>query len=384
MSSLRLFYVSLKHLINCNFWNKLIKMQTFSSTLILVIITLSGVCQKATMLPSVDERMELLSIVFRLAGAKEYVNNKIPGYTGDIDRYFAPYKDSELVNFTRKLWQTNGVSFDAVMSMAVNIEIKDGIRFKEGLSDESLDDRWGQKSAKKFIALLNGFYTESKFHEFFLSHSPLYAIAQANFSKLINQVDFKWFQSFYGGNPSGDFHLVVSLTNGGCNYGMKAKFKDGKEEPYAIIGTWKTDSLGQPVYSNDVTETIIHEYNHSFCNPLVDGCFKEMEPMAEKLYRKSSKILQKQAYGTAKTMTYEILVRSCVIRYYQEKNAGDGKIKSMLLTEKSKGFLWIDELVSALSTYENNRVKYPALKDFMPEIVKVQNGLNPDLADQGK
>ena len=106
--------------------------------------------------------------------------------------------------------------------------------------------------------------------------------------------------------------------------------------------------------------------------------------MAEKFYQKSSKILRKQAYTSAKTMTYEILVRACVIRYFENKNVGDDKIKSMLLTEKSKGFLWIDELVSALSAYEHNRDKYPALKDFMPEIVKVQNGLNPDLSDQGK
>ena len=74
-------------------------------------------------------------------------------------------------------------------------------------------------------------------------------------------------------------------------------------------------------------------------------------------------------------MTYEILVRACVIRYYQEKNLDEDRIKHMIADEKSKGFLWIEELVNALSVYEKNRDKYPALKEFMPEIVKVQNNL---------
>lgn len=37
----------------------------------------------------VKESFELTSIAFRLAGAEEYINNTIPGYTADIDNYFS-------------------------------------------------------------------------------------------------------------------------------------------------------------------------------------------------------------------------------------------------------------------------------------------------------
>ncbi len=41
--------------------------------------------------------MELLSIVFRLAGNDEYNMNLLPAYTEDVDRYFAPYKEHPAV-----------------------------------------------------------------------------------------------------------------------------------------------------------------------------------------------------------------------------------------------------------------------------------------------
>jgi len=42
------------------------------------------------LVPHVDERVELLSVVFRLAGNLEYNMSQLALYTTDIDRYFAP------------------------------------------------------------------------------------------------------------------------------------------------------------------------------------------------------------------------------------------------------------------------------------------------------
>lgn len=53
----------------------------------------SGSAQHADALklaPRADERVEPLSIVFRLAGNDEYNMNQLSGYSADIDKYFAP------------------------------------------------------------------------------------------------------------------------------------------------------------------------------------------------------------------------------------------------------------------------------------------------------
>lgn len=50
--------------------------------------TAQGFAVKAT----VDERVELTSIVARLAEYDEYVNHYFKSYASDVDQYFAKYK----------------------------------------------------------------------------------------------------------------------------------------------------------------------------------------------------------------------------------------------------------------------------------------------------
>lgn len=333
--------------------------------------------QNAFLKPKVDERTELLSIVFRLVGATGYVNNDIADYAKDIDQYFAPFKEHEVVKFAQELRKTRDVSLDAVMSMAVNIEIKGEIKFKDNLSELSLDNRWGKENSIVFLKLLNKFYLDSKFHEFFINHNALYNSAENNFNKTVNPIDIEWFRDFFGLKSNVNFNLIISLTNGSFYYGPKVQYNNGKNEIFAIIGSYETDSLKQPIYSKDLESTIIHEFNHSFCNPLIDSFYNEMSRQSDKFLRQSLEKFNQQYYGTPKIILYEILVRACVINYYQKNGTNEVLIKHLISDEENMGFLWIEDLVNSLSTYEKNRDKFPALKDFMPEIVKLQNGLSP-------
>ncbi|MFN8256016.1 MAG: DUF4932 domain-containing protein [Bacteroidales bacterium] len=334
--------------------------------------------QQNAMVPMVDERTELLSAVFRFAGADEYINNRLKSYTNELDSSFKAFKNSEVVQIAKQLRKKDGVSFDAVMSLAIHLEITDKISLKNNIKEESIDKRWNRKDIENFIVQLNRFYYQSKFHDFFIAHEELYNQAQKNFEEILRDVDFYWFPDFFGKSQNSNFNLVLSMLNGGSNYGPKIRYNDGSEDLYAIIGTWHLDSLGQPAYSKSTIQLIIHEFNHSFCNPLIDKNFKTMEQNAIGFYKAESEILKEQAYGNARTMSYEILVRACVIKYYQQKNTPELKVRKLILDEKSRGFLWIEELVELLNDYIQNRHKYKALDDFMPEIVKLQNSLNPD------
>jgi hypothetical protein len=62
--------------------------------------------------PHVDERVELLSIVFRLAGNPEYNMNTLPKYSQQIDGYFAPYKTHAAVRMAQALRAKRGVSHE--------------------------------------------------------------------------------------------------------------------------------------------------------------------------------------------------------------------------------------------------------------------------------
>ncbi len=55
--------------------------------------------------PVVDRRVELLSIVFRLAGRPEYSDTDIKIYTDRIERHFGAYRDHEVIRLARTLAQ---------------------------------------------------------------------------------------------------------------------------------------------------------------------------------------------------------------------------------------------------------------------------------------
>lgn len=320
----------------------------------------------------VDERIELLSVVCRLAEFNEYVNNNIPKYAKDVDAYFAEFKSHELISLTKKLRAERDISYDAIASIATSIEIGNEIKLRNGLTLKGIDKRWSQESIDVFITHLNDFYKTTNFNEFFNSHKNLYSISEKRFTEISESIDYSWFKSFYGTVPNPDFHLILGMLNGYSNYGKTSYFEDGKEEINAIIGVNETDSIGNPIFSRKekIIETIIHEFSHSFCNRLIDIYYEDMETKAEDFFGEA-----KGVYAGGRTMSYEILVRACVIKYV-EANSKTENIQYLINKEKARGFIWIQELFDVLSMYELEREKYPMLIDFMPQIVKEQNRLN--------
>ena len=336
---------------------------------ILVSTTYLTFSQNNTLTPTVDERTELLGVVFRLSEADEYVNNTLTVYSKEIDECFANFKNHDVVKFAKKVRAKRGVSYDAVMSMAINIEITDSIRFLPNASIDNLDSRWGVKNAKTFIKYLNQFYRESNFHQFYRNQSRIYSIATENFNYLLKELDLQWFENFYGVKTNGSFKIIVSLTNRGY-YGPKITHNDRSENIYAIMGIWETDSLRNPIFPKSVLNVLVHELNHSFCNFLVDIHYPYIQKEVEQLYNLNSSLFNDQAYGNPKTVMYEMLVRACVIKYFQNKTIDYQEFNTFIADEKNNGFLWIDKLVDWLDIYEKNRDKYPTLASFMPEVTR--------------
>lgn len=334
--------------------------------------------QPMTVTAKVDQRVELLSIVARLAEYDEYVNNDFKIYADDVDKYFAKYKQHPAIEFARKVRESNGVGFDAVASMAVHLN--PNLTPKVAFSESIPDKRWTKKGAEEFVKLLQQFYKDANCETFFKSHAELYKTTEERFQILLNKVDFVWYKIFYGEIPKGNFNLYIGLLNGGGNFGPKVVFPDGREESFAIIGTWKMDDKGLPIYTDDVLPTIIHEYNHSFINHLVYANEQNLSVAGEKVFKPVEDKMAAQAYPSWKTMMLESLVRAAVVRYLFEHD------KSTYLQEitiqQNRGFLWIDELSVLLGTYENSRKTYPTFRSFMPMVAAYYTDLAKRIDDK--
>lgn len=330
-------------------------------------------------LPKVDKRIELLSIVFRLAGNQEYNQDIFKDYVKDIHDHFDKYKDHPLITFSKELHDKNGVAYDAVMAMSVHLEQPPGLNPVLPFTSGTPENRWGVDNANKFVRLLQQFYVDTKCEEFFNQHEELYRLAQERFKTVYDALDISWYKEYYGIQPEGSLNIIVALGNGGGNYGAKVVFPYGREDDYAIMGTWSFDTFSNPVYSsNGFLPTLIHEFNHSFVNQLIDRNERELEDAGKQLFEPVQDIMKRQAYGNWKTMMKEALVRASVIRYmkkhYPDSQASDKEVIAQL----GNGFIWMRMLNDTLQVYENSREKYPTLESFMPCIISFYNAIAKD------
>jgi Domain of unknown function (DUF4932) len=336
---------------------------------------------KLSLVPQVDQRIELLSVVFRLAGNSEYNMNQLSRYTTEIDSYFSPYKNHPAVLLAKKLADKNDVGYDAVMAMAVHLNPPPVLSPIVPFTDDIPDQRWGKSNAMLFTQALQDFYRDTKFDQFFASHQALYQLAEGRFRVVLNGLDLEWYEKFYGEVPKANFNVVLGMNNGGGNYGPKVVFPDGHQELYAIIGCWTKDDSGNPTFSADYLPTLIHEFNHSFVNPVIEQHKSEFA-IADEIYRPVADQMKEMAYGNPKIMVDESLVRAAVILYFESHGKKAEEIKYMTVREQADGFVWMDELCDLLRQFESRRNRYPAFRSLVPAIAEFYRSLAPRITEK--
>lgn len=345
-----------------------IQLNTLSLFAILFCNALSG---QQKIVPYVDERVELMSSVFRLMDADEYSDKNNALYVEDIEKHFGKFRNSEFLTNLKKTRNKDGLGYDAVMSMAVNLKIENG---KISLSDPkkpSLDERWKSKKLPEFIKNLNQYYQSSKFHEFYVSHQEDYQQAAKAFSdSVLVKFNQAWYPKFYGKQPNEEYKVVIGYGNGGGNYGPRIHEKN-KDLVYAIVSGGKFNDR-KVTYTSSYAPTLIHEFNHSFVNYILDtkNYKKELESAGKKILESVKEPMREQAYGNWETIINESVVRAAVVVYMKENGFSEAEIKEEYKDLMKRRFLWAPELVTLLENYQSNRKYYPSLEDFYPKLVE--------------
>src|SRR5690606_19344887 len=150
------------------------------ASLLICFFSLSLFAQSSLLLQKsiVDERVELLSIVFRMAGAEEYSSESFKLYSDRIYEHFMPYKDHEIMAFVDRQRQTTGTGYDAVMEMAIHIGAAPDFKPLFPFTD-AMPARWGRKNSEAFLVLLRQFYEDADCQTFFQQNRELYRQSEA-------------------------------------------------------------------------------------------------------------------------------------------------------------------------------------------------------------
>ncbi|MDR2036837.1 MAG: DUF4932 domain-containing protein [Bacteroidales bacterium] len=340
---------------------------------IFIALNFQACTQEKTILekPTIDNRVELMSIVFRLAEKQEYSNKRFKPYVNRIEQYFEKYKDHELIQFTRSIMSEYGIAFDGPMWLAVHLD--DHLKPLPGVKDVwQLDPRWTKENVEKFVPLLQKFYKDTRFDNFLKSNADLYAEVVRRFAPIYDQVDPNWCFSFFGKKPKEIFSIKIGLGTGGNCYGVYLDDTNGNRRVYAIMGIQSFDHTGLPEFSTlfDLP-LVIHEFSHPFIDNLTEKNKEIFRESGEKIFSVAKNVIGIEAYPSWQIVLDEALVHASVIKYMKDHDFKQSEIETWIkLLEENFGFFWIEELVDELENYEIQRDKYPTLESYMPELAE--------------
>jgi Domain of unknown function (DUF4932)/Bacterial Ig-like domain len=320
-----------------------------------------------------DARVELFSIVFRLAGNSEFHSEKAESpYARDVDQWFAKFRDHQAVLLARSLHAQYGIAYNAVPELAVHVNDAEHLEARLPLDPrpEKLDSRWTAAIAAPFLAALRQFVRDSNFVKFFAKHASLYDEAAERLKAEVAEADLEaWVRTFFGREArSVSLSLIPGLLCGPNNYGCSVRFPDGRHELAPVMGIWSWDVGGLPVFGSTHIPTVAHEFAHGFVNPLIDRYAVDLEEAGTVLFRTVEMQMRKQAYTTWRIMLYESLVRACVVRYVT-MTQGATQAREQVRAEEARGFRWTAGLADLLAEYEQNRKTFPDLDAFAPKLV---------------
>lgn len=309
----------------------------------------------------VDPRVELCSVVCHLAGYPEYNRVFHQAYAKEIASYFKIFRNHKTVQLARQLRKDSSISYNAPMDIAVHMN-SDFTALKKTLPTPQMDQRWNDKTANDFINALREFAQHTDFVKFLQKHKNLYNTVSARLQQTLNNYcDHDWVLDFFNTKAT-PFHVVVNILGGPMNYATR--YQDDTLHVYSIVGVWTIDQSGQATFPQSVVPTIIHEFCHTYVNPIVDQHQNQLQKPAQKLFRYTEQAMRRQAYSKWQYMIYESIVRACVVLYV---NSHDGNAQQLIQQEKNNGFLWIEDLVGLLQKYD--RKKHQNFATFFPQVI---------------
>ncbi|MBN1490298.1 MAG: DUF4932 domain-containing protein [Phycisphaerae bacterium] len=347
--------------------------------LVLSVFAAASAESQATTRPAlhadVDPRVELMCILFRLAGNPEYNHpSSTSPYADDVEAHFGPFRNHPVIATAQRLRASRGVGYDAVMSMAVHLEDAASLELKIPFNAKPvrLDSRWRPAEARQFLAQARHFSDTTDFQGFFARHETLYRVAAERMTDRVQESAYRqWFDGFFGPRADTTFRVIVGLLAGPGGYGVSVRYPDGREDMTPVLGVTRWDAEGLPVIG-DVAGWLAHEFCHPYTNPLVQAYADQLETAAQRLYAPRADQLRRQKYGTWQTMMCESLVRACVVRFVHATQ-GEAAAYSEAVRQHGRGFEWTQDLSERLAEYEVDRERYPTFNTFMPRIVAFFN-----------
>jgi len=285
----------------------------------------------------VDERFEIVSLVFRFAGKEGYRDFQT-AYQKSLIDHFESFNNHLAVSMAKTL----PLAYDAVFRFSQHLHDDFTIFDYESLCD---DGRWTKQRADSFSNVLKDFYYDTNFKSFFINNSALYGEASSNFEKSIwDNIDFDWFSKHV---DLSKLQARYSLSSSMHNYATT--LSDG-----TVIALCQGEG-----------GAIIHEFCHSFGNPLAYQWYQERSDFKAICDDRSDPNQQPQ-YNTGLAMAGEYVTRSYTLLYQYDHGRRAGLFDD---DKRFAGFPYIVEVFKMIVVFEDRDINVDELAALQADIV---------------
>ena len=293
----------------------------------------------------VDERFEFLSLLFKLAGHRAEYNDSDTEYQKEILDVFAVWREHPAVAVIKN----SQCSYDRVFKFALHI-VKNGEKF---VFDDNIDslydgDRWllNKAETRGFLDMCNVFYVDSDYHQFFVSRLPYYQNITKRFvDEWYSHIDFEWFRKYV---DLSNLKCILSPSDSRHNYAAQIN-----DKIYCLV----RESGGQI--------SAIHEYCHSFANPIASRWYAE-NPKFRKWCDDSVGPIKLPSYGDGLHVAYEYVTRAYTILHFCQSTSNGAfytvnriayrwneAAPMLMMGEFHRGFKHIQEVYDMVLRFES-------------------------------
>ncbi|HUQ05321.1 MAG TPA: DUF4932 domain-containing protein [Kofleriaceae bacterium] len=296
---------------------------------------------------AVDRRVELMSIVARLAEYEEYAEPASTPYARAVDAHFATWRAHPVVAQMRGLRQSHGLGYNAVVGF--------GIYLDEALQPlrplraplPGLDPRWNSVDLDAFLFELQDFATVSGYGAFFAAQAPYFAKVEARVRGALDGYRIvDWFEAMFGARAA-TFHVAPGLLTGNHAYGQFAVDTAGNEHIFQVLYLPPGRADGLPHPDRATIYTLIHEFAHSYVNPALDARQDVYVGALQPLFDRYKVVMEKQKYGAINTVANESVVRALVVLYARDRGARGAEARRVA-GELRAAFFWTPQVVDAV------------------------------------
>lgn len=331
----------------------------------------------------IDARIELLSIVLKLSGYDSLHPGRISEtpspYLYDVETYFGKYAGHETIRYFQDINET--ISGDLPVSIVLYLSEPPDLELQAPF-DEIINARVKDGGAlNQYVEALRNFAGHTHFSDFFVAHKPYYDALLAGPEKSIEESGVvNLLEGYFGARQPAYFVIFAPLLKS-VAFGPRVHRGNGDLNTYCVFPSVGVENdLITFKEGKALQNRILHEFGHSFVNPLVDRHWGELARYA--LLMRNIVYNTRASYGTEwKVSVYEHVVRAVTTRLTHREYGEEAGRKEMLAHEE-QGFIYVKALCNKLVEYERNRDTYPSFADFFPEIINLFQELSEKIVDR--